>query len=342
MSPHLPMLNFRQVIHAIVFALLLSLFAAAHMPLAAAQNFTLTASAFTPAAGVDPGSQATAVITVSTPAPPNNYTGSVALTCTVQGPPPPVLLPVCTPSPTSVTPDATPSITVTTAGVSAGQYPVTVTGTAGSATPQSVTLYLNVVDVPQAYTLTVSTAISPGTVSAGFGANATVTVTPIASYTGDVTLSCLSITPPVKAAPFCSFKNASNTGPTVSVSSGVPATATLTISTYGILQNQGEVAIPRIFYALWLAVPGLALAGIGAGGRCRKTLLGLFLLLVLATSILVLPSCGSTHTISNNSNGLVTPKNTYMVTLTGVDANGISPSNTTTTTTAATVSLTVN
>jgi hypothetical protein len=55
-----------------------------------------------------------------------------------------------------------------------------------------------------------------------------------------------------------------------------------------------------------------------------------------------LPSCGSTHAISNNSNGLVTPKNTYTVTLTGVDANGISPSNTTTTTTAATVSLTVN
>jgi hypothetical protein len=100
--------------------------------------------------------------------------------------------------------------------------------------------------------------------------------------------------------------------------------------------------IPRIFYALWLAVPGLALAGIGAGGRRRKKLLGLLLLLVLATTILVLPSCGSTHTISNNSNGLVTPKNTYTVTLTGVDAKGISPSNTTTTTTAATVSLTVN
>jgi len=333
------MLNFRQVIHAIVFALLLSLFAAAHMPLAAAQNFTLTASAFTPAAGVDPGSQATAVITVSTPAPPNNYTGSVALTCTVQGATP---LPVCTPSPTSVTPDATPSITVTTAGVSAGQYPVTVTGTAGSATPQSITLYLNVVDVPQAYTLTVSTAISPGTVSAGFGANATVTVTPIANYTGQVTLSCLSITPPVKAAPYCSFSATNGGGPTVNVTSGAPATSVLTISTYGIVQNQGKLVIPRIFYALWLAVPGLALAGIGAGGRRRKTLLGLFLLLVMATSILVLPSCGSTHAISNNSNGLVTPKNTYTVTLTGVDANGISPSNTTTTTTAATVSLTVN
>ena len=334
MSLHLPMLNSRQVIHAIVFVLLVSLFAAAHMPLAAAQNFTLTASAFTPAAGVDPGSQATAVITVSTT---DNYTGSVALTCTVQGAPPPV----CTPSPTSVTPNATPSITVTTAGVSAGTYPVTVTGTSGSET-ESVTLLLNVVDVPQAYTLTVSTAISPGTVSAGFGANATVTVTPIASYSGQVTLSCLSITPPVTAAPYCSFSAKNGGGPTVNVTSGAPATSTLTISTYGILQNQGKLAIPRIFYALWLAVPGLALAGIGAGGRRRKKLLGLLLLLVMATSILVLPSCGSTHAISNNSNCLVTPKNTYTVTLTGVDANGISPSNTTTTTTAATVSLTVN
>ena len=134
----------------------------------------------------------------------------------------------------------------------------------------------------------------------------------------------------------------SSTGPTVAVSSGAPATATLTISTYGIVQNQAKRTIPRIFYALWFAVPGLALAGIGAGGRHRKKLLGLLLLLVMATSILVLPSCGSTNPTSNNSNGLVTPKNTYTITLTGVDANGISPSNTTTTTTAATVSLTVN
>ncbi len=333
MSFHPPMLNFRQAIRALVGALFL--FAAAHAPLANAQNFTLTSTGFTPAAGVDSNSQAVAVINVSTT---NNYTGAVALTCAVQGATP---LPVCTPSPTSVTPNATPSITVTTGGVAPGTYPVTVTGTSGGET-ESVTLYLNVVATPAAYTMTVSTAINPGTVSSGFGANATITVTPIASYSGQVTLSCLSITPPVEAAPYCSFQNATNTGSTVSVSSGAPATAMLTINTYGIVQNQTKRTMPRIFYALWFAVPGVALAGMGAGRRHRKKLLGLLLLLIMATSVLVLPSCSATKTVSNNSNGLVTPKNTYTVTLTGVDANGISPSNTTTSTTAATVSLTVN
>ncbi|MGC2541733.1 MAG: hypothetical protein WA372_11045, partial [Candidatus Sulfotelmatobacter sp.] len=64
MSFHPPMLNFRQAIRALVGALFL--FAAAHAPLANAQNFTLTSTGFTPAAGVDSNSQAVAVINVST------------------------------------------------------------------------------------------------------------------------------------------------------------------------------------------------------------------------------------------------------------------------------------
>jgi hypothetical protein len=55
---------------------------------------------------------------------------------------------------------------------------------------------------------------------------------------------------------------------------------------------------------------------------------------------MVLPSCGGTHTIQNNNSGLVTPKNTYTLTLTGVDQNGNAPSNTGTS--AASVSLIVN
>ena len=327
------MLNFRQAIRALVG--LRFLFAAAHAPLAAALNFTLTSTGFTPAAGVDSNSQAVAVINVSTT---NNYTGAVALTCAVQGATP---LPVCTPSPTSVTPNATPSITVTTGGVAPGTYPVTVTGTSGGET-ESVTLYLNVVATPAAYTMTVSTAINPGTVSSGFGANATITVTPIASYSGQVTLSCLSITPPVEAAPYCSFQNATNTGSTVSVSSGAPATAMLTDQH---LWNRAESDQAHDASNLLCSLVRRSWRGSGRHGRRRrhrKKLLGLLLLLIMATSVLVLPSCSATKTVSNNSNGLVTPKNTYTVTLTGVDANGISPSNTTTSTTAATVSLTVN
>ena len=232
-----------------------------------------------------------------------------------------------------------PSLTVTTVGAAAGTYSVTVTGTSTGSDNETVTLFLNIVSVPQDYTLTVSTPISPGTVSAGFGAQATVTVTPISSYTGMVTLSCLSITPPVTAAPFCSFKPA-----TVDVNGSGTPTSVLTVSTFGLTQNQTKRTRPRIFYALWLAIPGLVLAGIGASGGRRRKLLGLLLLMVVASGLLLLPSCGSskTPTTSNNANNLVTPKNTYTVTLTGVDQNGVSPSNITSTSAAATVSLTVN
>ena len=338
MSSHPPMLNSRQVSRTILFGLLLCIFAAARVPLAAAQtqNFTLSASSFSPPAGVDPGGTATAVITLSTP---DNYTGSVALTCDVTSSGSTTTLPVCQISPSDVTPSATPSLTVTTVGAEPGTYTVTVTGTSSGSDTETVTLFLNIVSVPQDYTLTVSKAISPGTVSAGFGAQATVTVTPISSYTGMVTLSCLSITPPVTAAPFCSFNPA-----TVDVNGSGTPTSVLTVSTFGLVQNQTNLTRPRIFYALWLAIPGLALAGIGARGGRKRKLLGLLFLMVVASGLLLLPSCGSstTPTTSNNANNLVTPKNTYTVTLTGVDQNGVSPSNITSTSAAATVSLTVN
>ena len=152
------MLNFRQVLRAVVGALSLFLFAAAHAPLAAAQTFTLTSSGFTPSAGVDSNSQATAVINVSTT---DNYTGSVALTCTSSA------QARCASSGVHAQPHIRhaqrhASITVTTGGVSPGTYPVTVTGTAVRRLhSQSVTLYLNVVVTPAAYTLTVSTAHQP-------------------------------------------------------------------------------------------------------------------------------------------------------------------------------------
>jgi hypothetical protein len=336
-SSHPPMLNFRHVLRAIVFALLLLWFIG-HVSFAAAQtqNFTLSASTFSPPAGVDPGGTATANIILSTP---DNYTGSVALTCAVTSTGSATTLPLCLVSPSDATPDATPSLTVTTVGADAGTYSVTVTGTSAGSDTQTVTLFLNIVEVPQDYTLTVSTPISPGTVSAGFGAQATVTVTPISSYTGSVTLSCLSITPPVTAAPFCSFNP-----PTVDVTGAGAPTSVLTVSTYGVTPNQANNAAPRVFYALWLAFPALALAGIGASRGSRRKWLGLLLLLAVASGLLLLPSCGSsnTPTNANNINGLITPKNTYTVTLTGVDQNGVSPSNTSSTSSAATVTITVN
>jgi hypothetical protein len=180
-------------------------------------------------------------------------------------------------------------------------------------------------------------------VSAGNGATATILVTPVAGYSGSVTLSCESITPVVLAAPICAF----SPQPVVIVNGAAPP-ATLTISTYGTTTDPvAKASRWRIFYAFWWAVPALALIGTGAtsakkGKKGRTTLMGLIFLMAVASSLLFLPSCNSTSTTSNTSNtsNLVTPKNTYTITLNGVDANGISPGNTTGT--GATVTLIVN
>jgi predicted component of type VI protein secretion system len=92
----------------------------------------------------------------------------------------------------------------------------------------------------------------------------------------------------------------------------------------------------RPFYAMWLAIPGLLLAGMGAGGVIKKNVLGIFLLLIVTASVLLLPACSSSATSTNN-NG-ITPNDTYTFTLTGADINGAGPS----TTTPTTVTLVVN
>jgi hypothetical protein len=124
----------------------------------------------------------------------------------------------------------------------------------------------------------------------------------------------------------------------VLVTGGAPATATLTINTLGPAPVTG-LRTRRIFYALWLLVPGLAFVGVSATGTRGKNLLGALLLVAVAGGLLLTPACGSTRT-TNAPNGETTPNNTYTFTLTGADTNGAAPSNATTS--PATVTLAVN
>jgi hypothetical protein len=297
---------------------------------------TLTPGTLTPAA-VDPGGFATAVITLGG----DSSVGPVSLSCAVTTSVSTTDLPTCLISPSTATPPATPVLTVTAAGdTPAGQYSFTVTGTAGSTSVTSTPLFLSVVQAEQNYALNVSRAISPGTVSPGGTAQAIVTITPLSGYSGTVTLSCASVSPTVVASPYCSFQsNTTPAQPSVAVSSSSPATATMTISTYGTQQTTAELFLPRIFHVFWLSVPALALAGLGVGGRRKRRLMALFIALGLAATLILIPACGGISPTSNNTLGYVTPKNTYTFTITGVDQNGVSPSNTST---LATISLTVN
>ncbi len=278
------MVNPRRVVRAIIFASLLSVLSVASVSLAYGQ-FTLTVSPLTPSTAVVPGETATATIDLE---PVGSFDSPVALSCQVtsgpatSGP----LAPQCTPSPSSQIPPADgPSLTITTTGgtppnaTPAGAYQITVTGTSPGVPTQTVVLSLNVADLTEDYTLSVLPTIAiPSPIPAGSAATTTVSVTPIGSYVGTVTLSCLSVTPIVTAAPYCSFNPA-----TVSITSNAGATSTLTINTFGPAPGTSKLWSPRLFYAFWLVVPGLALVGAGASGNYKKRLMGmLFLVAAIA------------------------------------------------------------
>lgn len=327
MSSEPLMVKSRQVVRALFYCFLLSLFSAASIISAHAQSFTLAVSSPLSPPAVVPGGSAIATLSLEGTSGPVSFT---TVPCTVT----PVVAdaPQCSVSPSSATPDALPSVTVTTTGSTpAGQYAITVTGSNGTET-QAVALTLSIEFVTETYTLSVaSTSTSPGTIQAGSTATASVTVNALANYTGNVTLSCLSITPVVTPAPVCSFNPQ-----TISVTSNsTPPPSLLTIATSGPTPTS-MLRSRRIFFALWLAIPGLVVLGAGAGGTRRNKLLGIVLLAAMAGSLLLLPACSSNPTASNN-NG-ITPSNTYIFTLTGADQNGAAPS----ATTAPTVKLVVD
>jgi hypothetical protein len=314
------------------FSLFLSLAFLTLSPSAFAQDFTLQATAFSPYA-VDPGGTASANITVS---PATGFTGTAALTCAVT-PVQTANTPACVVSPATVTPPASATVTVTTAtatGVSPpALYTITVTGT-DSTTISTVQENLTVLAVTPAFTITVGTAVTPSSVHAGSGGTGIVDVNPINGYSGSVTLACTSITPLVTTPPLCTFNP-----PTVTVN-GTLTSSTITINTIGTTTT-GAAIHPRTFYALWLPFPLLAVLAIGISRERRaRGIMGTLMLLTIMATLLLLPACSSSSSTNTSSTG-VTPNNTYSFTVTGVDANGVSSSNTTTTA-IPTVSLTVD
>src|SRR5271170_1864360 len=331
------MVNLRQAVRPIILASLLFMLSAASVLPAYGQQFDLLVSAFKPKTGVDPGGSATATIDLQ---PIGGFDGQVALSCAVTSNQFTTNLPQCLVSPGSAIPPANgPALTVTTTGgtgddaTAAGSYQVTVTGTGGTTTVTQ-TVYLSVVNLTEDYTLTVSPTIAiPSPLPAGSSATTTVSVLPIGSYSGQVTLACLTVSPIVTAAPYCTFNPA-----TVNISSSTGATSTLTIQTFGAASTS-QLWSPRVFYAFWLAVPGLALAGARQPRSSRKKLLAVFFLMLVAGSLLFLPACGG-NVGTTALNGQITPNNTYVFTLTGADTNGVAPSNATVDQATATLQVT--
>jgi hypothetical protein len=300
-------------------------------------QFTLQMDPFPYPAAINPGGESAANITLT---PTGTFTGTVDLTCqvTFAATGQVVTSPACEVSPQSVVLPGGATATVTSPGSPpAGLYIVKVTGTADgfSASAQQ---NLTVLAVSPDFTITVTEAVAPSSVHAGSGGTGTISVNPINGYiipSGGVTLSCATITPLVTAPPVCSFNP--NPVPPGTTSS------TLTITTTGPT-TPAAVARTRRWYALWLPLPMLMLASMGmvSGKRSRRAW-GLLAVFVLAGGILLMPACGNTaSTTTTTPSNLVTPNNAYTFTLMGVDSNGVTSSNTGTTSSAPTVTLTVD
>ena len=297
------------------------------------QDFTLQMAPFPPPAAVNPGGNSASNITLGTL---NGFNGTVDLGCQVTPQPtPPALAPACEVSPPTVTPPAGATATITATDSPPGLYTIMVTGTAsGNATDShSAQQNLTVLAVTPNFTITVTQTIQPSSVHAGSGGYGIVSINPLNGYTipsGGLTLSCATITPLVTLPPECSF----NPNPVMSDT----LSSTLKISTVGPVTS---AAGARPWYALWLPLPMLALAGVGLVSGKRSRAWSALALFVVGGAILLMPACSSTRTISpTNPNGQITPKNTYTFTLMGIDSNGVSSSNTGTS--APTVTLTVD
>jgi uncharacterized repeat protein (TIGR01451 family) len=155
-------------------------------------------------------------------------------------------------------------------------------------------------------------SISPPskTVAAGLPAVYAVSLTPIqGAFPANITLSCSAL--PTGAG--CSF-----TSTTVTLSGGGSASVGLNLTTTA----QPETTVSSTgwrhpIYAFWLMVPGMALLGLGSGGKAggkkMKRLWGLLALSVLFAAVLLQPSCSTGKTQPTVSG---TPSGTYALTIT--------------------------
>jgi hypothetical protein len=313
-------------------------FAPAALAQGGTSEFTLQPGSLDPDA-VAPGGVSSSLIQVGSV---NGFSGTVNLSCQVTSQAVATDPPVCTVSPPSVTAPGNATATVTTnSDTSTQPYNITITGTGPTTTYTTPALPLTILAVTPQFTISVTSSVAPTSVPAGSGAQAVVTVNPIFGYVtptkGGITLACASMTPLVTIAPVCSFTYPQN-APNLQVF-GTPASATLTIGTFGPITTGAH---SRNVMGFWFCLPLIGLVGFGAAasGKRLRGAWSMLAVIVLGGAFILIPGCANNTTSTTTPNG-VTPANTYSFTIVGVDSNGVASSNISTTTTGPTVSLTV-
>jgi uncharacterized membrane protein len=212
------------------------------------------------------------------------------------------------------------TVTVTTsASTAVGTYPLTITGASGSE-QFSVKPTLTVKPAPPNFSISAPSSASPGSVTAGQSATATVTVGSTGGFTGTVNFTC-TISPAPSLAPTCSFNPAQAT-----LTSGGQATSTLTVKTTAA--TTAALTRPNFshglapIYAMVFPIFGVALLGMRFGfTEKRKRLLGLVIGSVLFGGLVFLPACGGGSGSSTGTNTPGTRAGNYTVTVTGTSGS---------------------
>jgi len=260
-----------------------------------APNFSLSASTLSPST-VTAGNSSSATISLS----PNfGFNQTVTLACSG--------LPsgaTCVFNPASVPGGtATSSLTVSTAGnTAAGTYPIEVQASAGTLTHQ-VALTLVVQAVPD-FAITGPPTASQS-VSAGQSAMFNMSLTPVGSFSGTVSLGC-AIAPAATPPPTCTLSTSS-----VQFNGGVAQTVTVTAATTAPASTMVARIANRAGFSP-ASIPLLVLLGLLTLRR-RKILALLGALLIVAA---LTPLIGCSGMSSHSQTAPGTPSGTYTITVT--------------------------
>lgn len=163
-----------------------------------------------------------------------------------------------------------------------------------------------------AFTMVAST---PAAVSPGGTATSTITLTAYNSYGSQVNLAC-TVSGAGSPLPACG-----TISPNPQTPAGSPgSTASLMITTTA--NHAGNFPPRSVFYAMWLPVTGLSLAGVSfSSTRSRpKKLVGLFMVAMVMTALFLMSACGSGSSGGGGGGTGGTPPGNYTVTITGTDA----------------------
>jgi hypothetical protein len=200
---------------------------------------------------------------------------------------------------------ATMTVTATPTASSSGASPITFNGgTVQVLAPGNIVLSQTSVAAQMSDYSMGATPSNQSVPVAGDSATYTVQLTPHPFYSSSITLSCSNL----PSGSSCNFNpSSSNTlqstsGATVTLS--IPTTARPITTPASLFPNRLR------FYAIWLALPGLAVFGMGGNRRRRLRgilIFGAFLLL------LFLPACNHSTTQAPVSG---TPAGSYTVTIT--------------------------